>query len=217
MFTKISSRALWIYWKYRHWFAPGWGASYLQKIGHPVTSFVADCVLSLAPISTVLEFGASSGPNLIALKKRNEGLRCLGLDISPDAVRAGQEYMAANAIEGIVLRLGDEKELAKILPETFDAVFSAAVLIYLDEASVRRAVLSMLKIARKGVVIIEQSSTSGKSVFDGRKWLHDYAQIFRDVAVDCRVNSKRIPETVWPGDWGKRGYVYTLTKGSRPQ
>jgi len=199
------------YWKYRHLFDPDWAGSYLAKINHPVVKYAAERVLALSP-ATVLEFGASSGPNLIALHEKLPGVHCLGLDISPAAVAAGNAYIKERGIGSVILQEGDEDTLSGFETNSFDVVLASAVLIYLNAVSVRKTIASLLRIAKKGVVIIEQDSMSGGSFFDGRNWLHDYRKIFEEVAGGFEVKAEKMPETVLGGDWGERGYTYTLRK-----
>lgn len=213
MFNRASSFLLGLYWRFRHLVSPGWGESYLDKIGHPVTEFIVDRILAVSPFSTVMEFGASSGPNLIALSRRQTGLSCLGLDISSAAVAAGTSYIREKGVRGVELRIGSERDMAALPEASFDVVFAAAVLIYFDESAVEKVIASMLRSARKGVVIVEQAAPpDGRSVFDGRKWLHDYGTILSRLGEGWAVQSDRIPAEVWPGDWSERGRVYTLLK-----
>jgi len=211
MLAKVKSFLLAKYWEYRHLLYPGWADKYLENIGGPVNNYIADKVLALSPM-TVFEFGSSSGPNLITLYNKRKNLHALGLDISATAVAAGRSYAVKHGIDVITFRTGDVRSLSELGTNSFDVAFSSAVLIYLDEASVKSAVEALLRIAKKGVIIVEQDSLAGESVFDGRKWLHDYKKIFSEAAGVFEVKSEKIPGSVWGGDWGKCGYVYTLIK-----
>lgn len=84
---------------------------------HPTTLACLRAVLALAPgVKTILDVGCGTG--VLALAGAQAGLRAVGMDIDPDAVRAAHENAARNGLKAHF----STESLARLGPDPFDLV-----------------------------------------------------------------------------------------------
>ena len=77
---------------------------------------------TVRPNWRVCDLGTGSGALLLLLARRAEGLRLTGVDIDPLSVRTARENLAANGLEGEILR--DDLRAAPLPAGGFDLVVS---------------------------------------------------------------------------------------------
>jgi 2-polyprenyl-3-methyl-5-hydroxy-6-metoxy-1,4-benzoquinol methylase len=126
----------------------------------------------------------------------------VGIDIDGPAIRKGKEYLKQLGSK-VVLAQGDMEDLDRILgSRTFDLVYAAGVLSYLDEPSAARLVSILLRRTNKILAFaglactsrnnnqLDRSETSPRHE---EQWIHNFAAMVS--AAGGRVVSSR-----WEGE-----------------
>jgi SAM-dependent methyltransferase len=141
--------------------------------------------LQRSDIGSILEVGCSLGYLLRHLETDvfPECREFMGLDIDEPAIRKGTEYLKQQGSK-VVLAHGDMEELDCILgSRTFDLVFAAGVLSYLDEANAARVVSMLLKRTNKVLALAglacggrdnRELEASESSPNHERQWIHNF-------------------------------------------
>lgn len=115
------------------------------KVDKPWTSLLANLVRDLKPKS-ILEFGSNVGRNLIHIQSEFPEIKCVGIDINPEAINFGKK-------SGLDLRVGDEKTLYKFNSGEFDLVFTVSVLDHI--ADINDVCKALLHCASKHIYCLE--------------------------------------------------------------
>jgi SAM-dependent methyltransferase len=186
----------------RHWGGLGVSTSFTREADWP--GIIARELAALEPDS-VLEFGCNVGRNLCALADLRPGARLVGLDVNREAVAWGREQ------HGLDLRVGDERTLAELPDDEFDAAFTVSVLDHLPDPE--PALWHLIRIARRQVLLLEPwLGVEGKVVDerDGRP-LQPYSYSWDYPALFARLGAGRVSERPQPlraGRWGPHYRLY---------
>lgn len=142
--------------------------------------------LQRSDIGSILEVGCSLGYLLRHLEVEvfPECRELIGIDIDEPAIRKGTHYLKRHGSK-VVLAQGDMEDLDRILgSRSFDLVFAAGVLSYLDEASAARLVCRLLRRTNKvlafaGLACTDRSNDqldrSETSPDHGQQqWIHNF-------------------------------------------
>ncbi|MCP6720032.1 MAG: class I SAM-dependent methyltransferase [Patescibacteria group bacterium] len=198
---------LW-FWKYRHFFDKNWSENYISKnsLNHPHRKLLIQKISSHAPFQSVLEVGCASGPNLFLLAKKFPKARLSGIDISNRAIETGKKWLRLQGIKNIELYKGNVLNLKIFGDETFDIVFTDAVLIYVGKNHIQGVVKELMRITKKAIILTEWKTDEKESEYVGH-WAHNYEDLFRQLVPNAEVKLTKIPAEIWPGEWAEYGYT----------
>jgi SAM-dependent methyltransferase len=147
---------------------------YWDSIDAPHRFWVLEAVALLGGAERVLEVGCQSGPNLRALARTWPTMRLDGLEVNPWAIEAGRRYAADEAFSGLHFHQGALPGALAAWPDrSVDIALSVYCLAYLNGDDIIDTVRDLLRVARKGIVLIEPMTT----------W-HDYLGLLHILATD---------------------------------
>ncbi len=191
----------------------------LGSISHPHRAFLVNKVANFSPIYNILEIGCDTGANLYLLAKRFPDAEIRGLDINTQAVAAGNEWFKREGIPNVQLSVGRAEALGKFPDKSFDVVLTDAVLIYINRDAIYRAFKEMVRVARRGLILVELydfgehgRDTQGLGVFAGGLWRRNYRNLLKQFAPEERIRVTRLTEDIWPdAGWIKHGALIEVT------
>jgi len=135
-------------WSTRHLQDEEWIESYWKSRNHPHRSFLVETICKFSPISSVLEIGCASGPNLYRIAKKLPYAKIRGIDINPMAVQKGNELFEQEGFSNVRLEASRAQNLERFQDKSFDVVFTDAVLIYVSPNEIRQVIREMLRVGR---------------------------------------------------------------------
>jgi SAM-dependent methyltransferase len=150
-----------------------------------LVSVVRELGLHQSDIGSVLEVGCSLGYLLRHLEVEvfSECRELMGIDIDEPAIRKGKDYLKRHGSK-VVLAQGDMEDLDRILgSKTFDLVFAAGVLSYLDGDNAARLVRALLRRTNKVLAFAGLACTSRNndrldrsetSPNHEQQWIHNF-------------------------------------------
>jgi predicted O-methyltransferase YrrM len=185
----------------------------LVNLYHPHRSWLVDGIVGLPSPDTVLEIGSGYGPNLLQLARRLPGVKCHGLDVNPYSISEGRRLASELALPNIELRVGSFKDLDALPESAVDYVLSDGVLMYVGPDRIMKALESMCRVARRGVVLLELNAASSTSEWTRDGWVRDYAKLLKQIMPLSHIEVRRVPPQIWPeGRWSELGVLVTATK-----
>ena len=195
--------------------ADDWVLGYWASRDHPHRTFLLERIAAHAPFTSVLEIGANCGPNLDLLARRFPDARLTGLDINPEAVAVGQRLMEAEGLTNVKLQVGRADDLSQFPDNSFDIIFTDAVLIYVGRDKIRQVVREIMRVARRAVLFLEQQGTrprskdpQGMGYHHHSLWLRDYAALLHSYLPEGNIRLTRFTPDVWPDEsWIRHGAV----------
>ena len=196
-----------------------WVLSYWDSREHQHRPFLVEKISSFHPFSDVLEIGCNCGPNLYLLAGKFPGVKMTGIDINPRAIQKGNELFASEGISNVKLLVGKADELGQFQDRSFDVVFTDAILIYVGRDKIRSVISEMVRIARKGIVLLEQHCFEGKnsvsSTLGVRRlglWQRDYVALLKEFVPEERIGVTKVTNDMWPDhQWQEAGAIIELT------
>jgi SAM-dependent methyltransferase len=165
---------------------------YWDSIDAPHRFWVLEAVALLGGAERVLEVGCQSGPNLRALARTWPTMRLDGLEVNPWAIEAGRRYAAEEGFSGLHFHQGALPGALAAWPDrSVDIALSVYCLAYLNGDDIIDTVRDLLRVARKGIVLIEPMTTSQDEAeeltTEGSQyveWRHDYLGLLHILATD---------------------------------
>jgi ubiquinone/menaquinone biosynthesis C-methylase UbiE len=135
--------------------------------------------------------------------------RLTRIDISPLSVRLGNEWLSEEGLANVSLVCRKAEELSRFAKESVDFVFSWATLIYPLPSRIIGILQNMLRIARKGLVLVEMQHESrltgrkARGIFVHQEWKRDYITLFAQIAPEYDVQLRQVEKELWsPGGGG---------------
>jgi ubiquinone/menaquinone biosynthesis C-methylase UbiE len=191
-----------------------WIEGYWNSQSHPHRSFLVNTISKFNP-SSILEVGCNCGPNLYLLARRFPDAEIVGVDINPEAIQRGKELLKREGISNITLLEGKADDLGRFQDKSFDVVFTDAILIYIGQDKIRRAVSEMLRVGSKALVLIEwynfdsdQRDPDGLGVYYKSLWKRDYKALLKQFVREEQITVTKITEDLWPStNWCDVGAV----------
>lgn len=182
-----------------------WIANYQKSLGLRHRVAISQIVKELKP-KTLLEIGCHCGPNLIRLATDHPTLKIAGLDASPEAIAAGQQWAIKAGFEGRVECAVGRFPLAteKFPTGAFDVVLSCYTLAYISPADLDAALYELGRIAKRAVILAEpqvfEEPVSHRHAMSGySEWHHDY-QRARSWTKTLRDHRSRVVPVAPPVD-----------------
>jgi ubiquinone/menaquinone biosynthesis C-methylase UbiE len=177
---------------------------YWGSIDHPHRDLLVNSVASFEPTS-VLEIGCNTGPNLFRLAQRFPNANLVGIDVSAVAIEAGKRLFNEHGIKNVALKVGKAEDLRTFPDASFDVVFTDAVLIYVDSSDIEKVVDEMVRVASKGVVMVEyqdqEASAKGSFIYKKGYWKRDYSRLLRARKGTRGVTVTRFTREQWNDDY----------------
>lgn len=202
-------------WIWRHQGAPK-AEDFQEVIDHPHRDFLVNQILKCAPFEKVLEIGCNAGQNLYLLAQKYPGASFHGIDINPQFVQAGQDWLRGKGMENVFLQVGKADDLSTIGDRSYDVCFSDATLMYLGPDKISKSLRQIVRITRKAILLNEwnrNTADSGeRSLWYDFHWVHDYGALLRDFLPQSKVRETKIPAGHWlaGGGWEKYGTLIEL-------
>jgi ubiquinone/menaquinone biosynthesis C-methylase UbiE len=160
-------------------------------------------------LESLLEIGCNCGPNLVILSGLFPSARFTGIDISSLSVHLGNQWLAEAGLGNINLQCRKAEDLSSFEDGSVDFVFSWATLIYPVPSSILEILRQMLRIARKGLVLVEMQYETrlrgrrARGVFVHGEWKRDYLTLFAEIAPSCETSLQPVERELWsPGGGG---------------
>jgi ubiquinone/menaquinone biosynthesis C-methylase UbiE len=194
-----------------------WVLSYWDSRDHSHRSFLIERISACSPIKSILEIGCNCGPNLYLLAKKFPNAEIQGIDINPIAVEKGRELLLKAGITNVKLSVGKADELNQFKDQSFDVVFTDAVLIYVGPDIIEKVLCEIVRITRKNIVLVERQCDNQ---FSGRKelgirfggcWERNYINLLRKISPSAIIKYRKINSTIWPDErWSQSGVVIEI-------
>ncbi len=192
-----------------------WVLSYWDSRNHSHRPFLLEKIAEYSPISSVLEIGCSCGPNLYLIAQKFPGIKIKGVDINPVAIQKGKELLAAASISNVELLLGKADELGQFQDKSFDVVFTDAILIYVGRDKILRSIQEMLRVAKKGLVLVERHifdpqarDRNGLGIRHHGLWQRDYIALLSQFVPERNIRITKITKEMWPDpEWQETGAI----------
>jgi ubiquinone/menaquinone biosynthesis C-methylase UbiE len=190
-----------------------WVLDYWDSRDHSHRAFLLEKIAGFSPVSSVLEIGCNCGPNLYLVARRFPESRIYGIDINPAAIQKGRELFAGEGITNVTLSVNKADELGQFPDKNFDVVFTDAVLIYIGRDKIRQVITGMVRVARKGLVLLERYDFGpenrdpyGLGVRRHDLWLRNYAILLKQFAPEAQIHITRVNADIWPDKgWQETG------------
>jgi len=189
-----------------------WVLSYWESQNHPHRVFLLDKIAEFSPVSSILEIGCNCGPNLQLITQRFPGAEICGIDINPVAIKEGRELFAAAGISNVQLSVAKADELKSYPDKNFDVVFSDAVLIYIGPDKIQKTIKEMLRVSRKGLILVERhcfepdKDPHGTGIRSHDLWQRDYTALLKQYIPQERIQITRVTADMWPdAGWQRNG------------
>lgn len=220
---RIFSLAQKIWWKIRHLKVKILGTSYLKQIwrkknktdfldiSHPHRKFLIERISKFYPFFNVLEVGCGLGANLYLLAKKFPKVNFFGIDINERAIKKGKEIFEKEKLENVELFVKEAKDLNFYKENSFDIVFTDALLMYLGKDEIEKVLKEMIKIAKKALIFLEWHLPHFKGeIFDPHigAWKRDYLNLLEKYFSREEIFLEKIPKEFWPNkNWQKYGWI----------
>lgn len=198
------------YWKNRpiedpkmdwHGEQENWVDGYVKSKDHPHRAKLVEIIKRLNPES-LLEIGASTGPNLAAIQEAIPGINTWGIDASPVAVEIGQR----NGFDIVETTIQQISKIA--IP---DCVLSDAVLMYVPPKDIKD-VFDKLSEATS-IVLLEWDDESMLGVEKDYHFARNYKVILEWYGYSVEVIP--LTEDIWPtATWMRNGRIYVGKKNT---
>ncbi|MCB9358488.1 class I SAM-dependent methyltransferase [Candidatus Woesearchaeota archaeon] len=184
-----------------------WIKGYEKSLKHPHRKILIDGISKLKP-GSVLEIGCNCGPNLSLLRKKYPKVKLTGIDINPEAIQHGRNLFREDKNTDLIV--GKADVMKRFEDNSFDVVFSDAVLIYIGPDKIDSILCEMLRISKKGIVLLEwQDSNIGpKGEQHNNLWVRDYRKLFKKYKREVII--QKIKDDDWPDmNWQRFGAIIT--------
>jgi len=190
-----------------------WVKSYRDSTSHPHRKLVVDTIARYNP-SSILEIGSNCGPNLFLLAKRFPHAAIQGTDVNEEAVKVGNAWFEKEGMMNVALLRKTFGQLNSFADESFDVVFTDAVLIYAGPDRIKDIARHLLRIAKKAIILVEwqcakrEHDPMGLGVYYGGRWKRNYANLFASLSPNILVRTKKLSHSDWPdANWSSIGYL----------
>jgi ubiquinone/menaquinone biosynthesis C-methylase UbiE len=199
-----------------------WIQGYWDSLDHPHRQLLIEKISKFNPLS-ILEIGCNCGPNLRLLAKKFPYAEIMGIDINPMAVQKGNEWLTQEGISNAKLLEGKADDLGQFQDRSFDVVFTDAVLIYIGPDKIKNVIKEMIRISKKGLILIEFHSFEkqhkdpyGFGVYYRGYWKRDYVELMKQFVPEEQIHITKITEEIWHDkNWSSIGAVIEVSMERR--
>ena len=196
-----------------------WVMGYWDSKYHGHRLLLIDKISAYSPQS-ILEIGCNCGPNLFLLAQRFPNAKITGIDINSRAIEKGRELLHAENISNVELFIGKADNLEQFHNDSFDIVFTDAILIYIGRDKIKKVIQEMLRVARQDIILLEQNDflsrnrySDGLGIYRGSCWERDYKALLQQFGPRKRITVTRISEDFWSDEkWRETGAIIEARK-----
>lgn len=173
--------------------------------------YLRDKIAKFSPQS-ILEVGCGCGNILSLLAKQHPIANIVGIEINLVAVECGNDWLYKEGILNVNLEVGRAEQLSKFLDKSFDVVFSSAVLMYVRQEDIKNVLSNMLRIAKKGIMLLEMHADNQKKylgeLYPPSNWKRDYRKIFNELGIsNDRITIEPVSAYIWQPGGGGAAYI----------
>ena len=181
--------------------AENWVHDYAESLKHPHRDKLVEIIGDLLPeTESLLEIGASCGPNLIRLHEAFPKLALTGIEPS----------IAANYAHELDILPGTVTDLP-FEDKTFDCVLCDAVLMYVGPDEIKQAFDEIDRVARESIVLVEWQGKSIRGEINNFHWSRDYRYILKWYGFSVAI--VKITKKIWPTKtWYENGYIFVARR-----
>lgn len=201
-----------------------WVMSYWDSRDHSHRSFLVEKMSTYYPVTSILEVGCNCGPNLYLLAQKFPEAEIVGIDINPRAVQKGNELLASEGIPNIKLTCAGADELHQFKDDSFDIVFTDAVLMYIGPDKIQSVIREIYRVTRRVLILLEwhcfgtrckDKDPRGLGIYYCGNWKRDYMALLRQFVSEDLIHVSEISEQVWAQEnWSKVGAIVEVAKKS---
>lgn len=191
-----------------------WVMGYWESQSHSHRSFLVDAVASFSPVSSILEIGCNCAPNLYLINQRFPKIDMHGIDINQQAIKVGRQMLASEGISNIHLTVNNTDALSEFSDNLFDLIVTDALLIYIGKDKIYNVIREMLRVARKGLILVEMIKPDSKlGIRHHGLWQRDYGKLLRQFDSVKGIDISKITKDIW-GDpnWQEAGAIIKVMK-----
>jgi ubiquinone/menaquinone biosynthesis C-methylase UbiE len=157
----------------------------------------------------ILEIGCDLGANLYSLKKMlPDSCELVGIDISPASIKAAKNYMSELGASDIKFYEAKADDLEIFKDDYFDVVFTDAVLLYVADDKIQKALSEMSRVSKKMIFLLELSSenNSSKGIHTLDGWIRNYEILIKNNYDRCDIHIDKVDSKVRSaGRWPTQG------------
>ena len=173
---------------------------YLETAELPYRKIIIEYLKSFGEIESILEIGCGVGTNLLNIKEKYPEIKLAGIDINAQAINQAKELLPQAE-----LKIGKANKLP-FPDKSFDVILTCAVLIYIDIKTIRKTVEEILRIAKKGILMIELDGKSRLGEIEIDYWYRNYVKLFKDYKI--KVEKIKLNQLWNSPPWNTKGHIY---------
>jgi SAM-dependent methyltransferase len=196
-----------------------WIRRYWNSSAHPHRALLREALVKYSPDFSLLEIGSNCGTNLVIFAERFPQARFVGVDINPQAVYLGNDWIREKRISNISLEEGTATDLRRFGSQSFDIVMTDAVLLYIGRDRIISVITDLVRIARRAIILCEWHDNMGKDprgrgVLSNGLWRRNYLTLMKTLVPAERIRITKIPAEVWPETgWREWGAIIEVALG----
>jgi hypothetical protein len=168
-------------WKWKHLYDKGWTETSLNSIELDHRKNLIKVITTLGDINSIMEIGCASAPNLRLARDKLPNAKLVGIDINKKAIKTARNYFLQENDNKTEFFIKSADNLDDFQDNSFDVLFSQAVLVFVPPSNIRKAIHGMTRISKKYVVLNEYHlKGEPDGLFDGGRWVYDYSAIIKE-------------------------------------
>lgn len=188
-----------------------WIDAYRKSEIHPHRNFLTKKISDCKP-SSILEIGCNCAPNLYKLSKLLKDVKMEGVDINSAAVKEGNKWFEEEDVNNIRLSVCGVTQLERFKDNSFDVLFTDAVLIYIGSDEIDKVMENLVRITKKKLFFLEwyefelNNDVNGLGVFEQGIWKRNYENLLKRYVPEENINVTKITYDIWPDkNWSNFG------------
>jgi len=191
-------------WQYKHKYQQGWTQISIDSINLPHRAKLISMISSVGNAPSIIEIGCAAGPNLRLLREKFPLAHLAGIDINKSAIEEAQNYFASVNDNKTAFYVGKAHKFNKFENQSFDVVFSQAVLLHHPPSRIDQAIKNMIRLS-KNLVIFHEYHMDGvdRGLFIGGRWCYDYRKIISKYYPTAQIDIQQ--GGFKGGDWEEFG------------
>jgi len=150
--------------------------------------FIAENLVKLN-VKSILEVGCGYGKQLKSIRKLDKKVKLFAVDFSSTQLIKGKEYLKREGVKYLVCA---DAEVLPFLDDSFDLVFTSAVIIHSPPEKASHIRDEIFRIAKRYIVHNEDMSISAT------RWSYNYSEIYKQMGLEilkcCQIPCAPSPE-----------------------
>lgn len=151
-------------------------------------------------LTSVLEIGCNTGPNLSLIKRNFPDIHVTGIDANVTAIEKAKKQIQGTFFNHNIETLGQ-------FDPQFDVVIADAVLMYIGPRVIDDVMNMLSKNCTKMMILFEWNAISYYGVLKDYHWARNYKEHLRKRGFT--VIKKKLTQDIWSNqNWLKNGFLY---------